>query len=87
MSSFPGSPRTHKAGLVTVDVDSTKVMDVITLQYNPDSLNRTVKAQRFGGQGEGTGDALRLTGPAVETFRIEAEVDATDYLEFPDQNQ
>jgi len=36
-----------------------------------------------------TGDrseALRLTGPPVETIKLEAEIDATDQLEFPDQN-
>jgi hypothetical protein len=31
-------------------------------------------------------DALRLRGPAVETIKIEAELDATDQLEFPQQN-
>ena len=28
-------------------------------------------------------DALRLRGPAVETIKLEAELDATDQLEFP----
>jgi hypothetical protein len=31
-------------------------------------------------------DALRLRGPAVETIKLEAELDATDQLEFPQQN-
>ena len=31
-------------------------------------------------------DALRLRGPAIETIKLEAELDATDQLEFPDQN-
>ena len=30
--------------------------------------------------------ALRLKGTAVETLKVEAEIDATDRLEFPDQN-
>jgi hypothetical protein len=44
-------------------------------------------------QVQGTGDsgdrseALRLTGPAVETLKLEAEIDAADHLEFPDQNR
>jgi hypothetical protein len=29
---------------------------------------------------------LRLTGPPVETLKLDAEIDATDQLEFPDQN-
>ena len=31
-------------------------------------------------------EALRLTGPAIETIKIDAEIDAADQLEFPDQN-
>ena len=27
-----------------------------------------------------------MTGPAVETIKLEAEIDATDQLEFPDRN-
>ena len=30
-------------------------------------------------------DALRLRGPAIETIKLEAELDATDQLEFPNQ--
>src|SRR6185437_13825257 len=29
---------------------------------------------------------LRLKGPPVETLKLEAEIDATDQLEFPEQN-
>ena len=31
-------------------------------------------------------DALRLKGPPVETFKLDAEIDATDQLEFPNEN-
>jgi len=31
-------------------------------------------------------EAMRLKGPPIETFKLEAEIDATDQLEFPDQN-
>ena len=31
-------------------------------------------------------EAMRLTGPPVETIKLDAEIDATDQLEFPDQN-
>jgi len=30
---------------------------------------------------------LRLKGPAIETFKLDAEIDATDQLEFPQQNK
>ena len=30
---------------------------------------------------------MRLKGPPVETIKLDAEIDATDQLEFPDQNR
>jgi hypothetical protein len=39
-----------------------------------------------GGQDGVRVDALRLRGPAVETIKLDAELDATDQLEFPNQN-
>jgi hypothetical protein len=59
---------------------------VIALQYNPDSLTRTLQIQAvLGGQDGVRVNALRLRGPAVETIKLEAEMDATDQLEFPAQ--
>src|ERR1700742_4408384 len=87
MSGFPNSPRLVKGGIVTMDPDTAAVQSVIALQYNPDSLSRTLQIQAVpGGQDGVRVDALRLRGPAVETFKIEAELDATDQLEFPQQN-
>jgi hypothetical protein len=86
MSPFPNSPRLVKGGIVTMDPDTTAVKSVIALQYNPDSLSRTLQIQAVpGGQDGVRVDALRLRGPAVETIKIEAELDATDQLEFPKQ--
>lgn len=87
MSAFPNSPRLVKGGIVTMDPDTTALRSVIALQYNPDSLSRTLQIQAVQGAQDGTRvDALRLRGPAVETIKIEAELDATDQLEFPKQN-
>jgi hypothetical protein len=87
MSSFPNSPRLVKGGIVTMDPDTSALRSVIALQYNPDSLSRTLQIQAVQGAQDGTRvDALRLRGPAVETIKIEAELDATDQLEFPRQN-
>lgn len=86
-SGFPGSPRLVRAGIVTMDAYTAAVQSVIALQYNPDSLSRTLQIQAVpGGQDGVRVDALRLRGPAIETFKIEAELDATDQLEFPTQN-
>ena len=38
-----------------------------------------------GGQDGTRVDALRLRGPAVETIKLDAELDATDQLEYPNQ--
>src|SRR5262249_30099938 len=46
---------------------------------------RTLQVQGIGDQGARS-EALRLKGPAVETFKLEAELDATDQLEFPEDN-
>ena len=86
MDSFPGSPRLLKSGLVLLDPDNGSVQRVIALQYNPDTLSRTLQAQTVG-EGADRSQVLRLKGPPVETIKVEAEIDATDQLEFPEQNK
>ena len=82
----PISPRLVKGGIVTMDPDTSALQSVIALQYNPDSLSRTLQIQALqGGQDGMRVDVLRLRGPAVETIKIEAELDATDQLESPTQ--
>ncbi|HEY2014009.1 MAG TPA: hypothetical protein VGH38_10945 [Bryobacteraceae bacterium] len=84
---FPNSPRLVRGGIVTMDVNTSAVLSVIALQYNPDTLTRTLQIQSLpGGQDGVRVDALRLRGPAVETIKLEAELDAVDQLEFPKQN-
>ncbi len=85
-TASPISPRLVKGGIVTMDPDTAAVQSVIALQYNPDSLSRTLQIQAVAGGQDGVRvDALRLRGPAIETIKIEAELDATDQLEFPSQ--
>lgn len=79
------APRVVKAGLVLVDPKSAQVRRVIALQYNPEKLTRSLQAQGMGDQAD-RAEALRLRGPAIETFRLEAEIDAADQLEFPDRH-
>jgi len=50
------------------------------LQYNPDTLSRSFQIQAVS-EGSDRSEALRLKGPPVETFKVEAEIDATDQLE------
>jgi hypothetical protein len=86
VSGFPNSPRLVKGGIVTMDPNASAIQSVIALQYNPDSLTRTLAIQAVQGGSDGVRvNALRLRGPAIETIKLEAEMDATDQLEFPTQ--
>ena len=87
MTTFPNSPRILKAAIVLID-PGTGILPsplVITLQYNPDTLSRSLQIKTTG-EGGDHAEALRLKGPPVETIKLEAEIDATDQLEHPDQN-
>ena len=57
MSGFPNSPRLIKGGIVLVDPDSGTVQKIIVLQYNPDTLTRTLAAA--GREGEAVTDRKR----------------------------
>ena len=83
MSAFPNSPRLIKGGIVLVDPDSGTVQKIIVLQYNPDTLSRTLQPQGVK-EGGDRSEALRLTGPPIETIKLDAEIDATDQLETAD---
>ena len=85
MTSFPRSPRLIKGGIVLLDPTTGAIRRVIALQYNPDTLSRTLQVQAAGGEGDRL-EAMRLKGPPTETIKLDAEIDATDQLEFPDQN-
>jgi hypothetical protein len=87
MTTFPNSPRILKGGIVLIDPASSAVRRIIVLQYNPDSLSRTLQVKGVGAESGDRSEALRLKGPPVETIKVEAEIDATDQLELPDQGQ
>ena len=86
MSTFPRSPRIMKGGIVLIDPDTSAVKRIIVLQYNPDTISRTLQVKAVGETADRT-EAMRLKGPPVETIKLDAEVDVTDQLEFPDQAQ
>jgi hypothetical protein len=80
------APRLVRGGLVTIDPGSGAVLRVISLQYNPDTLTRTLQVQATGTGSQDRSEALRLKGPAVETYKLDAEIDLTDQLEHPGDN-
>ena len=60
---------------------------VISLQYNPDALTRSYQVQGVGGEGGGErAQPFRLKGAAIESIKLDAEIDAADQLEFPGNN-
>jgi hypothetical protein len=81
MSGFSNSPKLLKGGIVLIDPVTSSVRRIIALQYNPDSISRTLQVQGVGAESGDRSEALRLKGPPVETVKVEAEMDATDQLE------
>jgi hypothetical protein len=73
------SPRVRQGAIVTLDANTGASLGTILLQYNPDTLTRSLKPQSVGEQPDRT-EILRLKGPPIETIRAEVEVDATDQL-------
>jgi Contractile injection system tube protein len=84
VTTFPNSPKLLKGGVVLIDPETALVQRIISLQYNPDSLSRTLQIKGVGAEGGDRADVLRLKGPPVETIKVEAEIDATDQLELAD---
>ena len=86
MTSFPRSPKTLKGGFIKMDAEGRQVLRTIAFQYNPDSLSRTLAPRAAKADGGDRLEALRLTGPPVETIKLDIEIDATDLLEHPGDN-
>lgn len=74
------APKLLKAGLAVANRESGTVERVIPLQYNPETLSRSFRVKGLGEEAT-RAQALRLTGPPVETISLEATLDATDALE------
>lgn len=87
MTSFPNSPQLIKGGLVVLAPGGGPVQRTIALQYNPETVSRSYQVQGVGGDGGGErAQPFRLKGPAIESIKLDAEIDATDQLERPDFN-
>jgi hypothetical protein len=83
-SAFPGSPRLLRGGLVLIDPTTGAVLRIIALQYNPDTMTRSLQIKGVSGDGGDHLEALRLKGPPIETIKVEVEIDATDAMEADD---
>jgi hypothetical protein len=82
MTRYAETPRPVRSGLVIVDPRRGTPQRIIVLQFNPDSLERSLAPQAAGGEGAGDRtEALRLKGPAVESWSFTAELDSTDQFD------
>ncbi|WP_328547845.1 hypothetical protein [Streptomyces platensis] len=89
MTTYADIPKPIRSGIVIVDPERGTPQRIIVLQFNPDALERSVAPQAAGGEGGGGGggsggdrnEALRLKGPAQESWKFTAEIDATDQLD------
>ena len=89
MSGYTRSPRLIRGALLCIDqAQANPVPEVIHFQYNPESLTRSLQTPTGGlAPDTVTSEHFRLKGPPIETIDLDLELDATDRLEHPDQNQ
>jgi hypothetical protein len=73
-----------KCGLVLVDYNTGAVQRVITLQYNPETLTRSLQVQGVGPECGPHVVQMRLKGPPIETYKFDAAIDAADQLDTGD---
>lgn len=93
MTRYADIPKPIRSGIVIVDPERGTPQGIIVLQFNPDSLERSITPQAAGGGDSGGGgsggdrnEALRLKGPAEESWKFTAEIDSTDQLDVPAPN-
>lgn len=73
------SPLLQKGAILSLDPTTGIPLGKIMLQYNPDTLTRSLKPQTVGDEPDRT-EVMRLKGPPVETIKCDVEIDATDQL-------
>lgn len=80
MSTFPGSPRTLKGAIASID-PLIPLPKVIVFQYNPETMTRTLTPRTAGNE---RNDSTKIGLPPEETISLKIELDATDGLEKAD---
>jgi hypothetical protein len=77
------SPILLKGAIVSLDPNIGIPLGVITFQYNPEQLTRSLQPQSVGDEPDRT-EIFRLKGPPIETIKCTIEIDATDKLAVSD---
>jgi hypothetical protein len=73
------SPILLKGAIVSLDPNIGIPKGIITFQYNPDEVTRSLRPQSVGDEPDRT-EIFRLKGPPIETISCTVEIDATDQL-------
>ncbi|MGO9237004.1 MAG: hypothetical protein ACLP4V_24130 [Methylocella sp.] len=73
------SPLLRKGAILSLDPTTGVPVSSIMLQYNPETITRSLKPQSIGDEPDRT-EILRLKGPPIETVKCDVEIDATDQL-------
>jgi len=80
MTTKVRGPRVFKGALVSISSTDPKP-HVISFQYNPATLKRSLKPLMVGGEAGDRSQSVRITGAPTETYSVEIEIDAADDLE------
>ena len=74
------SPLVRQGAILSLDPTTGVPVSIpIMLQYNPDTLTRSLKPQAVGDEPDRT-EIFRLKGPPIETIKGDIEIDAADQL-------
>ncbi|AOY81330.1 hypothetical protein BJP36_16885 [Moorena producens JHB] len=77
MSAFPGSPRTLKGAIASID-PLIPLPKVIVFQYNPETMTRSLTSRIASNEPH---ESTKVSLPPEETISLKIELDATDQLE------
>jgi hypothetical protein len=80
MTTKARGPRVFKGALVSIS-STDPTPHVISFQYNPATLKRSLKPLMVGGEEGDRSQSVRITGAPTETYSVEIEIDAADDLE------
>ena len=73
------SPLLMKGAILVLEPNTGIPLNTINLQYNPESIRRSLQPQSVGDLPDRT-EVLRLKGPPIEQIHCDVEIDATDRL-------
>lgn len=76
MATFHNSPRLLKGGIVLLHAETAVAQRIIALQYNPDTLTRSLQVKGVAMDSGDRSEALRLKGLPVESIELDAEIHA-----------